>query len=1665
MFDIQGTNNSERLVGAAASESIYTGDGADTVLAGAGNDSVNGAMVNGQVSYYPVTGAKLLSGEEGNDLLYGGSDADTIAGDAGNDTLYGGAGNDSLSGGLGDDQIKGGEGNDAIDAGDGADDIDTGNGVDSVLAGSGNDNINGYTVDAQAGTYSFNAYAGNKSVDAGAGDDFVFGGTGNDTLVGGDGLDSLYGHAGNDSLLGGAGADALQTGDGQDTVLGGDGNDNINGHIVNAQTGSFTFTSSSGPKLIDAGAGDDFAYGGSGADTIAGDVGNDTLHGDAGNDSLSGGVGNDQIKGGEGNDTIDAGEGADDIDTGNGVDSVLAGNGNDNINGFTVDAQADTYSFNAYAGNKSVDAGAGDDFVFGGTGNDSLVGGDGLDSLHGHTGNDTLQGDAGDDALFGDEGDDSLLGGAGADDIQTGDGQDTVLGGDGNDNINGHNVNAQEGTFTFTSYSGPKSIDAGAGDDFVYGGSGNDSILGGAGHDTLHGSTGADSLDGGLGNDSLSAGDGNDTLASLYGQDTLNGGAGDDRYLIGAKRFTLTDESGTDAALVSVDFVKIPSFIETVEYAQGTQALPYWVSALLPDEAAGFGFLSALGSSRTYSYTFPQAAPAYLEADSDYVKGWTAFTSAEIDAAKLSLNYIASLVDLKFVQSSVADATNTLSFANNTQTGSAGYALHPSDSALGSDVFLNDTTENREAKDGTYAALTLIHEIGHALGLKHPFSAPDSTGDSAPPPYLSTSEDVTAWTVMSYTSSPAEYAFEFSELDIAALQYLYGPSPTSRTTNDTYTVSNAATNFVWDGAGTDLLDASALSQPVSLYLTPGYWGFVGSARASTITAPGQVTVNFGSTIENLKGGSQADRLYGNASANQILGGAGDDVLQGWDGSDTLSGGLGNDTLYGGASADIGARNRGTDVAVFAGNRSSYQITWAAATDTVTVSSASEGTDTLWDIEQLQFADATLQVAALRDTLAPTLMAASPVNGALQVPYDAPIVLKFSEAVQAGTGSFTLKSGNASVVSVDITDSRYVQIQGSTVTIALPANVIAPDTTYTAVTTLGAIRDLVGNNWASTSSTYSFTFTNASVATADIIPPLIDSTTWRGVVSPSAPIRIPFSETIVRGTGDIWMLEYNPVTFQALAEVLIAVNVADKVLTLVPSQTLSNTKSYAIGFSAGAIKDLAGNDFNFPAESTAAKEVVYKFIHARPLSPKFVTTSSVISSVDPQVTFSTTLGPITMELDADLAPISTANMLAYVNSGLYDGTLFHRVIPGLIVQGGGLTAGMIPLNSTFTPILNEANNGLKNLSGTVAMARTTDFNSATSQFFINDADNAQWNGSYAVFGKVLSGMSLVDQMTQKPTRSIYLTSQSKDPMYENVPVTDVTTITATQTQLGQWFSTTGLLSVSDVTNNATWQYSLNSGTSWQLGSGNYLRVPDGFYAAGTLQVRQTDAQGLVSSAYAFPGSLQVNKTSAFQLTGTSVFWKGMSTSPKALAGVQMSSELADKTDALGVVDLSGVESMSSAASGTVVLSPTLSSPTNAKSAISLTDVLAALKIYLGKSVPDSYASPLNYVAADFDASGSVTLTDVLQMLKYYLGKATINNVKPEWAFIDAADLGGTGSSATALAANGQALSKTNALPHAVDVDLMSGADTLQLVGVLRGDVDGSWTDPPIEVHGL
>lgn len=143
--------------------------------------------------------------------------------------------------------------------------------------------------------------------------------------------------------------------------------------------------------------------------------------------------------------------------------------------------------------------------------------------------------------------------------------------------------------------------------------------------------------------------------------------------------------------------------------------------------------------------------------------------------------------------------------------------------------------------------------------------------------------------------------------------------------------------------------------------------------------------------------------------------------------------------------------------------------------------------------------------------------------------------------------------------------------------------------------------------------------------------------------------------------------------------------------------------------------------------------------------------------NPVVVVSTTMGEFTLELFRDKAPVSVQNFLRYVDEGFYEGTIFHRVKPGYVVQGGGFTPEMVE-KGTHPPIQNEATNGLRNTRGTVAMARTRALRSATAQFYINVANNSQLDHrgyspddfGYAVFGRVLSGMDVVDAIAKVPT---------------------------------------------------------------------------------------------------------------------------------------------------------------------------------------------------------------------------------------------------------------------------------------------------------------------------
>ncbi len=168
------------------------------------------------------------------------------------------------------------------------------------------------------------------------------------------------------------------------------------------------------------------------------------------------------------------------------------------------------------------------------------------------------------------------------------------------------------------------------------------------------------------------------------------------------------------------------------------------------------------------------------------------------------------------------------------------------------------------------------------------------------------------------------------------------------------------------------------------------------------------------------------------------------------------------------------------------------------------------------------------------------------------------------------------------------------------------------------------------------------------------------------------------------------------------------------------------------------------------------------------------TAPLANAETTRVAMQTSLGKIVLELDGERAPGTVANFLRYANEGFYDGTIFHRVIPRFMIQGGGFGADFAK-KTTHEPIRNEANNGLRNDRGTIAMARTGDPHSATAQFFINHKDNGTLDypsrdgWGYAVFGRVAEGMDVVDKIAAQPTGVRW---DSRGMQMKNVPKTPI-----------------------------------------------------------------------------------------------------------------------------------------------------------------------------------------------------------------------------------------------------------------------------------------------------
>jgi len=696
------------------------------------------------------------------------------------------------------------------------------------------------------------------SLHGGAGDDVVYGTnnhdklTGdadNDLLVGYDGDDELDGGDGDDELSGGAGRDFLQGGKGEDNLIGGYGADVLHGGDNDDQLygdAMNLFPTNALPPGLDTGQmGGDYLVGGAGDDGLWGNFGDDYLFGGTGDDSVSGGEDNDHGFGEAGDDALWGGKG-------------------------------DDY----------LDGGADKDFLYGGEGNDLLLGGTGEDDLHGEAGDDILDGGANNDVLFGE------------------DGQDNLRGGDGNDKLYGDGGESKDG------------------DDILEGGAGNDELSGQGGSDLYIFSVGdgQDIVrdDGASGSRNVIAfkfGSGEVRVLERDGTDLLIKYGTDDQvrvvgyYLgsnfgLGSSNESASPEDGNDPqnAIAEIRFDDGAVWGREDILAKAPPPPPGEVP---PDPFAALSsayFVNALISRETIKAAGKHVLSfSFATLVKEGVTGAYSFTDAQKQSVRDALSRFSDVLNLSFVElgnDAQADLSFHLDDLMSEGLGAfAGYATP----ATG-EVHLNSSFYAKYIQDGfgnakpqrtldvgTSGFETLLHEIGHALGLKHPFEAP----------VLPNAENTNANTVMSYTR-PDGPATQLAAFDVAALQLLFGVAASINGNSD---VHQFGARWVQDSGGYDVLDASAEAQGVSIDLTPGSWNYRGS-QATSILADNQSFLGFNTVIEAASGGAGNDTLKGNAEDNVLYGGAGNDVLQGGGGTDYLQGGEGSDTYVFASGSEV-----------------------------------------------------------------------------------------------------------------------------------------------------------------------------------------------------------------------------------------------------------------------------------------------------------------------------------------------------------------------------------------------------------------------------------------------------------------------------------------------------------------------------------------------------------------------------------------------------------------------------------------------------------------------------------------------------------------------------------------------------------------------------------------
>ncbi len=400
----------------------------------------------------------------------------------------------------------------------------------------------------------------------------------------------------------------------------------------------------------------------------------------------------------------------------------------------------------------------------------------------------------------------------------------------------------------------------------------------------------------------------------------------------------------------------------------------------------------------SFTYSFPTSGSYYGASygSGENITGFGAFNMTQQAATRDALKMYASVANLSFAEiGETALQHADLRFAMSDKPGTA-WAYFPSTSAEGGDAWFNKSSGSyNQPVKGNYAYLTVVHEIGHSLGLEHAhehFVMPQDR-DSIEYTVMSYRSYAGASTTSGYVNETWGYAQSLMMYDIAALQHMYGANYTTNSGNTTYSWNPATGETVingigqgapggnkilltvWDGGGTDTYDFSNYMSDLEVDLQPGQWTTTSATQLAKLHWDGSMVAagtianallskgDTRSLIENAVGGSGNDTITGNEAANALTGGAGNDRLTGGKGNDVLNGGVGDDT------------------AVLSGQRANYSIT-KLADGSVQVadlrSGTPDGSDTVWGVEWFQFVDKTYSLAELQtDPVAASLASSDP----------------------------------------------------------------------------------------------------------------------------------------------------------------------------------------------------------------------------------------------------------------------------------------------------------------------------------------------------------------------------------------------------------------------------------------------------------------------------------------------------------------------------------------------------------------------------------------------------------------------------------------------------------------------------------------------------------------